>query len=1247
MADSLDSNRGFLDYRPVHIPLSVLDENYTPPVQEEESTMSLWDAATRRQWTYTANKRNGESQEIGDDVHGYAPTVDDISYLSETRQYSDKEKEYLFGSTSQENFSFRQEKVQMDRDAKRILDAAGVKGLAYEVGAAVIDPGMLPLLFIDAPAVLGVKASKALTVGSRMLQGASEATIQEYIMQQADTQRSADDIYLAAMAGFAFSGAAHLVGAAFKHGPDAARASLGRMNEVEATQRAGIDGVFAGKGYNAADEALAREVPDPVARKRVLSEKEILGTLRREVGEPEAVMSRSSVQKLKDEFRAYKASREDVIANIGKRPGLRPAARRAEIAQVTAAIAKRQGELDAKIQANQLSAGKRSSIDALQQGAIPKHLEARYQELKMESGQFEVPVPKTRAEIAPMAKAAPPVDTGAADLGGPASPQSMGAMLSRREFEDINTADDLLGPTEIDEVANALSDAAQFAQRVPTVTAFEKSAAFSPFRSLSTDLNMAPDAATRGIAAKVFKNPQHTIPGHQSSEELAETLAQRVVPDYLDESNAFELHTKELGINPMNIGKLNEARIAFDREVVLLQASGNLLSNKPVAGDSPQMLAAKARSRIYEAGLDYNKNYSVVGFDKIKHRHEYHSVVFDATNIQSVNAHADFIVDAVAAAYQTGGIKLSRDSAVRLAQSQLRRTFERYGSNKSFDKMMSDSDFNLLSKELHEKGVDAETIADLKRSLFNKEEMENLSPRAMFSLQPNLKARSGDVWFVDLIDTSMERVMKYAHDGAANAGLASQGFHSRHQFQRAITAAHSQALNELRSKSMHLTGKAKEEADRALAELLEGGRLKQLDEGVRLMYREPLEDSSKLADASRVARKAVSVVRLRTTGLMTVPEFANAMLRNGVMNTLRQLPVTRFFDLRKKSIVNDDFMSQFNRTITTTGHQEYIFGRQFYNNSAFDDKARGMLGKIDKLAGKALDITMTVNGFRTFQNGGEEMVARSCVSNIADMAKTGKITPAIRRSLMSIGGLSETQLNDMIKHMQTHPNDDVFAMVRTMPFEMHNRLATAVRNTISGEFMRLGIGERPLYMNKEIGKIPTSLMSFSIGSFEKMLLRGIKHEKALMLSLFAGQAALGYLSLAANTYIQANHLDGRERDEFIQKRLNDEGLFWGVMNRVGILAGPMMYLQALKSVGGVPLLEAVGVDKKNVDGLQSLGGIQSAEMIKDAARATSSGMTLATQRLNRGEKEKAIKDIERVVPWYNSTLWNLTFGVAE
>jgi len=1251
MADSLESQRSFLDYRPVHIPLSVLDEDYTHPVPEGstiERDMPLWEAAKRREWTASALIRQGESKTVGGEEESYTPTVEDITKLSELNQFSDKEKEYLFGATSHENFSFRQEQVQLDRDAKRTVDAAGIKGTAASMVAAVFDPAMVPLMFVDAPVAMGAKTAQVARIGARLLQGASEAALSEYVMNQVDTQRSTDDIYLAALSGFAFSGAAHLAGHAVKLGDASARNVLGRMNEVEAVHRAGLDEVFTGKAYNNADAALEKLIPDPVGRKRVLSEKEILGTLKAEVGGPDVVLSRSGIGKLKDEFRAYKASREEVIAKLKKRPNVRPAALRAEIAQVTNAIAKRQAELDAKIQVNNLSAAKRSSLDALQQGSIPKHLGARYQELKMERGEFEVPVPKTQHEIAPNAKPAPkaPAD-GGQDLGGPGSVQSMGAMLSRREFADINTADDLLPPTEIEQVATALSDAAQFAQRIPRVTGFEKSAAFSPFRSLSTELNMAPDAATRGIAAKVFKSPQHTIAGHQSSEELAETLAQRVIPDYMDEGNAFEAYVRDAGIPLLASGKINEARIAFDREVVLMQASGNLLSNKPVAGDSPVMLAAKARSRIYEAGLKYNQDYNVVGFDKIKHSHEYHSVVFSAQNIQGINAHADFIVDAVASAYQTGGIKLSRDSALRLAQSQLRRTFERYGSNKSFDKMMSDSEFTLLSKELSEKGVDAEVIADLKRSLFNKEEMENLSPRAMFSLRPNLKARSGDVWFVDLIDTSMERVMKYAHDGAANAGLASQGFHSRHQFQRAITAAHSQAINEMRSKAMHLTGKPKAEAEKALAELVDGGNLKALDEGVRLMYREPLEDSSTLADVSRLSRKMVSVVRLRTTGLMTIPEAANAALRNGIFNTLKQIPETRWFDLRTKSIEKDAFMQQFSRVFSATGHQEYIFGRKFYNNSSFDDKSRGLLHKIDKVAGKALDITMTVNGFRTFQNGGEEMAARACIGNIADMAKSGKITPAVQRSLMRIGGLSEEQVTEIIKHMRDFGGDDVFAMVRSMPAQMHNSLAVAVRNTISGEFMRLGIGERPLYFNKEIGKIPTSLMSFSIGSFEKMLMRGVKHERALLLSMFAGQAALGYLSLAANTYIQANHLEGRERDAFIKERLNDEGAFWGTMNRVGILAGPMMYMQALKSVGGLQLLEAMGVDKKNVAGLQSLGGIQSAEMVKDAAKATSAGMSLATQRLDRGEREDAQKAIERVIPWYNSTLWNLTFGIAE
>lgn len=1219
--------RDILDQTPSHVPLSILNENYQPPEPEVETDIgSVWDAATYRHWVGESLERNHNAQEVGGEDPEYSV---DLSKLNEYNQkgYTEEELEFLAGSLSQENFAYRESQIQGDRQAVQTIQSAGVTGFAVETAAAIFDPAMIPLMFVDAPVAVGAKATTVGKIGWSMLRGAGEGVLSEYLLKQGDTQRTTEDLMLSAVGGMVFSGGIDLT----TMGVGAAKNALRRADVVEAEHRAAFKAMDNGTGYNRADEALSTSEVDPVARKRVLSEREIVQQLKTEAGERIDVLSPKKVKALKDEFRAYKKSKLELIEKIKVRPKLKPTARKAEIKQLEDAIARRQTTLDEQVALNKQGVASNAQIDALQQGKVPESMMAQYKKLKAESGEFDV-TPNPRQSITAGHKIKPTEEE-----PDPILMQSVGAMRTRTEFDDIQTWDDLLSESDVDEINAALDSAEGLGATLPRN--IKMGEVPQGLRSLYTEIDTAPDQATRGLNAMLIKNPQRTTKGLQSAEEVADTLFHRAAADYLDYTNSFDAFAKENGVGRFSIGKRNKLEQEFDRQTVMLQVSGNLLSNKPVEGDSAVMLGAKARSRLYEQGLKNNQDYDVVGFGDIKHRHEYHSVVFSQDNLRAMSSeHADFIYDAIASAYQTGSIKLSRENALRLAKGQIARTMSVKGkANKSFDNFMSDSEFRMIDEELTAQGVSRDIVNDIKESLFDKEKMGEISPRAMFSLRPNLKARSGDVWMVDLLDTSINRNMKYVSDSAANAGLASNGFHSRHQFQRAVSAARDAAINELRKDvDLYKGEKAGLQAEKALAEVVEGRYANKLDEALRMLYKEPLEDADGLKDVTRILRKATSVTRLRTTGLATLPEGATAGVRNGIINTMKQIPATRWFDFRETSVTKDKFMMDFARTFSATGHQEYLFGKKFYNGSDFDDATRGKLESIDKKLGSALDVTMTVNGFKTFQHGGEEMTARSIVNNLRDMAMKGEITPNIRKSLIDVGGMSEAQVERMITHFKE--NDmDVFDSVRLMDSDLNNSLSTAVRNTIGHSYLRMGIGEQPAYMNKEMGKVMTTLMSFTIGSYEKMLLRGIKNERAVLMSIMAGQAMLGYGALVANTYIQAQGMDKRKRKKYINEKLSDEGLFWGVMARVGIFATPLIPLQMLNTIGLLP---------EEMKGVGRMGGVQSQALVADAAQAGAAAIKTATTKQSRREQEASYNAMKRVLPWYNSTLYNMTIGTA-
>lgn len=1240
------ADRSYLDYQEAGVPAEVL----RAPVGEvgsDKSLGELWDAATYRNWVADSLGRTADLSKDKEDLN-YKVSVDELSKYND-KGYSESDLQFLSLATSQENMTHRVERVEADKQAKLILEQGGVEGVGMEMLASVVDPVLLPTLFLGGVGAAG-KFRSIKAIGQSMLSGSTQSVAAEYLLKSGDTQRTDADLMLAAAGGAIFSGA--ITASTFGIKSIASRVS--RANEIEAENLTSLKDAMVGNEYSKADAALATEVSNATERKTFLTEKDIISRLQEETGTMSDTLSATKIKNLKKDFSSYRKGQELKIEAM-KASKIRPSAKLKQIKQLQDSIDNRKLSLDIQIEENNKVLASNSKLSALQQGKVPESLKGRYAELKMESGEFDHATPTT--DTASLPKRSPviePTETPEA-AGGGDDVQSMGAMATRREFKDIATYDNLLPDTEVEEISNAVYHASLLGHETPRISRLATSA--KGLRSTSSVIDTAPDNATRGMGIQLLDNGTRTISGHQSAEAIADALFHRNVPDYLSYEDAFDRYAKSNGVSLLGRGR-GEMQDEFNKQIVLAQSRGEVTSNVESPEDSPIIAAAKARSRIYERSLKNNKDNKVIGFANVEHSHSYHSVVFDADNILSAKvagststAHADNVIDVIAKSYQNGAIKLSRENAIRLAETQVSRVFSyRHGNNGTFKKVMSESEYKLLDAELEKNGVDITVREEIKSSLFNQEDLATMSPRAMFSLRPDLTSTSGGLRVVDLIDTGMTRVMKYASDAAANSGLARHGYYSRNQFLHSIEEARQQSMNELRKSIAHPNKRIADKAKSELAKVTDGEYAGLLDDSLKLIYKEPLSSSSDaIDDISKILRKQTSITRLRSTGLMSLPEYAIAAARNGGISVLSQLPNARYFDLRSKSIEKDKFMKEFSEVFASTGHQEYLFGHKFYNNSEFDDATKSKLGStINKVQGKLMNVTMTVNAFRSIQHGGEEVVARSIVSNISSMAKSGKITSNVRKSLMDVGGLSEDQVNEMIKHFNSS-DADVFNSVKQMSPELNTALATAVRRTISGSFMRMGIGETVPYANREIGKVMTSLLNFSIGSWEKMVVRGIKSDGlGLMATMVAGQTALATMSLYAYAYSRASAMEGKKRTDYLDKTLSDDGLFWGIVNRVGFLAAPMIPMQILASARLLPEEITSSPTKTGVSSM----GIPSVEMGADYFKSFGSAGSLISNKYNdeymsNKEREAHLGNIKRVLPWIDSPVYNAATGILD
>lgn len=1254
--------RTFGDESGLHIPTSVLRATEAPEptlgqtvglavsgvtaVNPDPSAGELWEAAKERHWLAEGVKRS-TAQKFDEYDNNFEMTGERLQGF-QSQGYSQKELEFLSQAGSEANLGHRVERIAKDRNLVKTLANGGWSGTGMELLAGIADPVALPLLLATGGLAAGTKLNTARAVAGSALVGMGQNVALEYALMQNDTQRTMKDVALAGAAGALLGGTLTLAGRTIGQ----MRLARAQADEVDAAHTGQVRNMMEGDSYNQVDTALSTKTADPVVRKRALSEREVMDTLKREHGERVEVESKNATAKAKDEFRAYAKQQGARIAALEADKFLRPSARIKQIEQLQKSIETRKAAFDERAATAQGNRDLNSTLDQLTNGKVPEHLQARYAELKAEAGEFDAVPSKGHGETLP--KRTPPVEPepGAPKpegAGGPDDLQSMGAMSVQRAYKDIATYDNLLATSEVDEVMESTYRAAQLGHRTPRVSRMAR--AIPGFRSLSTIIDSAPDNGTRGVGIQLFRNGTRTIEGHQSAEELADTLFHRdVVPHYLEQESAFEQYVKEQGsgLFGRNRGRLREE---FDNEAVLAQARGEIKNNVTQPGDSAIHKAAKARARIYEHALKNNKDYQVIGFDDIKHDNRYHSVIFDQAKLLNWrDTHADEVVNTIARAYETGGIKLSRENAVRLATMQIERTTAMSTGGRGINhKALSTTEFNKISKELEAKGVDPTIIREMKEQMFSAEERELMSPRAMFSLKPNLGAGSGlGVRMVDLIDTSMERVVKYGSDASANAGLASQGYRSRTQLQRTMEDLRKTAINEAREHLQSPNPKVVAAAEKELAKLERSETQELINDGVSLMYREPLSGthSDSLTDIGKSIRKVTAITRLRATGLMTIPEYGNAILRNGAINTLSKLPQSRMFNLSARSIEQDNFMKEFSKSFSTTGHQEYLFGHKFHQGSDFDDQTRTRLGKIfQKFLGHGMNVGMILNGFRTFQHAGEEMVARSMVGNLQSMVKKGEITPLIRQSLMKTGGISEDSLNKIIAHLKDSP-EDTFRAVRSLPPKLYNELGTAMRNNTSASFLRMSVGEQNPMAHRELGKFLTSLLTFSIGSYEKLLVRGVTSEKAFLAASLAAQSALGYASYMAHVHLKAVGMEGEERRKFMKKSMADDAQVWGVINRVGPLAGPMIPVQMMASMRLLP--EAI-TQSPNQAGIQPYGGIAAAGMVADWGKAVGAGSDMVSAKwsgkaMPRKEYEKSMRDIRRVIPFIDGPIYNSTIG---
>ena len=399
-------------------------------VPQEQSFGDLFGAAARNNWILQQKQQSEDLMTYGTPVEGYKPSYEDVSKITTDYKLTDEQSKVLSGSMSPEELQYRAKVFKENNDSKRTLDNAGWKGVAAEVLSYAADPVTLPTYALKTPMVVGQIATKlGFQFSKTAVTGAIERAVgagivggaiglgQEAVLSMYDPNRDVNDVVLAGISGViggaAFSSLADGGAAIFER--LTAKRQLGRAmdeaveafdwdNSINLVNSADHELTGASMGrientqYGKYFDMLQGEIPDELARKRVLTEGDAINKLIDDLTPTaEARMSRGQRMEAEAQIKATSHDIEliaqrlaEVEATVPVGSGKALSKARQDRAAELSSLRSQLDDLRAQVVTKQTELAPHTTgeyaeavgdISRLKQGIIPDRLKERYLDL--------------------------------------------------------------------------------------------------------------------------------------------------------------------------------------------------------------------------------------------------------------------------------------------------------------------------------------------------------------------------------------------------------------------------------------------------------------------------------------------------------------------------------------------------------------------------------------------------------------------------------------------------------------------------------------------------------------------------------------------------------------------------------------------------------------------------------------------------------------------------------------------------
>lgn len=1273
-------------------PYSIREENLAQEAQEEEmqeraDSTSFGDAlgaAFKKNSLFNVTAENMERASFEPQA-GYRVPSEELKSL--TSELDDDELEFIAGAVSPEDYASRKDKLAKDKEMHQTVRDAGLKGMGADILAYMLDPATLPLMV----ATGGIAGAGKAALGARVLRassvGAGEAGAIEAALASTDTQRDWTDVALATVAGGVVSGAMPAIGAGVRRlrGVDEIpSAPLDDARAVDEQLRLDTERAQLGAISDELQAGMGFRNLTSVDRRATLVD-ELLPTAQARLPGKQRKAVNATAQKARQQLDDLDAERKALPQLSSKLKGNRLKRATAERARVLDDIAARasraQDQLDNAVRRqteNKAAQEAQAAIESIQRGEIPPQLKQRYAEILEQEK-----TPFVRAEsqrVRKMAEDLKQTKAAKADVEAEARAKGLDEPSTTVDKPDSTAGaqqvkgaefwEDTYKVPEEGDLVDQVVDAARLGSETPRAwqnRLLGTKATREALQSTYATVDQSVSDVIRGLNVKLNNDAQGLNRGNIPAAVYQDMYMRRFLnAEGGREVEAVEAYAKSKGVNPIKaVLNMGGAREEFDNLVVLH------MRGKQVSTDANVIKAAEARAATLEEALRARKDSGVLGYESVKSDKRYWPFLPSIHKMQHAIANPKYgrkaVEDLMTKSYQQGRFKLSEKSARIVANAQIERTMNRgLAAKQKLDSLLDSKNRQLLEDDLKTAGMDPDTVKRILDDMAEITEREGVGARARMSLGASMSQTdtATGLRMVDILDTSQEASLGYAREAAGDSSLARQGFTTRRAADDTIALAEKEAKNLLddEMQSAVKAGNQKEikrieDARRQVSE--DVGRLR---DSVRMLYSESLDANAegKISNAvkvSRGVRKYTGVIRLGWNGFASIAENSNAIVNFGMGTVLRNIPQTKMF--RYGTPKADEALDEMYRVMGAYGHKDsYIINKNQMANNLSED-AQGRLEKIyNNGVGWVADKTMALSGFRTVQNGGEELAMRSMMDRLMRAAQ-GKLK--YRDADMEHwrqAGLTDTDVDAIFKHINDNPTYIDIGGKQTQIFSgegmdpaLRDRMGAAMTSLLSRNMQKNFVGDTSIWVNKELGKLVTQFRTFSLVSMEKQLIAGLRGDKIALAQKLMWGSLLAYGAYNTRIGLQATTKAPEDREQFIKNSTTGAALGIGVLNMTSQTGGFGIPLDGLATFGALPDEWMQGAKRWGFRGY-GVDSVPAVGVVSDAAGAVTGGVqfmksVMTGENMEDEDAQRAAKSMYRLLPLVNTAAVGSAMAVAN